>query len=481
MNLFEYINEPLKLNKNVCLIEFFGGIGSQKKAIGNVANIVKHYLVEVDINATISHAAIHHNLNEHLKTTIFPSKENMVEHLEKYGWWSNEKPYDIKKLKLEKLKKLFLSQKLTNNLGNVYNIEISKLNEIVKNAKEKGLTVIFTWSTPCQDFSLAGKLAGFNGYKGNLTQVSLDVFEELDNKPDVLIFENVKNIMSSSFIGGFNEMRNRLVRLGYRNYTLNMNSKNYGTAQNRERVFIVSIKEELLDGYEYVIPKSFPLEKRLKDYLEDEVDEKYYLSNKTISRLVNDGDGFSSKIKNGEDIAVTIISSQHKNPRGIDLIEINLDKYENGGLCGLDLSTKQEHCQRLWSENGVSPAILTKNDHTKTVIKIKNNTKKGYESANVGDSINIEHLKSETRRGRVGKSVAQTLTTQSNQATLTNDLRIRKLTERETWRLMEFSDEDFDNASIHMSSAALFKQSGNSIVVKTFEEIVKNLFDTNKF
>lgn len=111
------------------------------------------------------------------------------------------------------------------------------------------------------------------------------------------------------------------------------------------------------------------------------------------------------------------------------------------------------------------------------MIPIKENTKQGYALATEGDSINLEQPNSKTRRGRVGKQVAQTLTTSCNQGVLGNGIRIRKLTPKECWRLMGFTDEDFEKAQKVNSNTQLYKQAGNSIVKQVLMAIFKQMID----
>ena len=126
-------------------------------------------------------------------------------------------------------------------------------------------------------------------------------------------------------------------------------------------------------------------------------------------------------------------------------------------------STNTANPQRATIDNG-------------NLVVVKEATKKGYAIAEEGDSLNLTYPNSTTRRGRVGKQVSQTLETSCNQAVVDRDLRIRKLTPKECWRLMGFADEDFDNASKVNSNSQLYKEAGNSIVVNVLEEIFKQFF-----
>src|SRR5699024_521386 len=143
---------------------------------------------------------------------------------------------------------------------------------------------LFTYSFPCQDISVAGKGKGFSkdsGTRSGLLWESERIIKA--KKPKYLLMENVKNLISKKFMPGFAEWILALEELGYSNYYEVLNAKDFGIPQNRERVFMVSI---LGEHEPYVFPKPIKLEKRLKDVLEDEVDEKYYLDNERAQQLV---------------------------------------------------------------------------------------------------------------------------------------------------------------------------------------------------
>lgn len=145
---------------------------------------------------------------------------------------------------------------------------------------------LFTYSSPCQDFSNAGKQAG--GEKGSGTRSSLlwECQRAIEAKrPAVTLMENVAALVGSKFIKTFNEWQLTLSRLGYTCHAKVLNAKDYGVPQNRDRIFLVG----MLDDRNYYFPEPFKLEKRLKDVLEDKVDEKYYLSDETIAAFVENG------------------------------------------------------------------------------------------------------------------------------------------------------------------------------------------------
>lgn len=148
---------------------------------------------------------------------------------------------------------------------------------------------MWTYGFPCQDISVAGKQAGIERHtrSGLLYQVQrlLEVAYQYDELPKYLILENVKNLVGKKFRVDFDEWLNYLNELGYNNYWKVLNAKNYGVPQNRERVFVVSIRKDIDTGYEFPMP--FDNGIRLKDVLEDEVDEKFYISNEKVEKLIS--------------------------------------------------------------------------------------------------------------------------------------------------------------------------------------------------
>lgn len=242
-----------------------------------------------------------------------------------------------------------------------------------------------TYGFPCQDISNAGKQKGFTDENGNRTRSGL-FFEALriieDFQPKFAIAENVKALTSKKFTEEFKTVLESLEEAGYNNYWQVLNAKDYGIPQNRERVFIISIRKDIDKGFTF--PAPIPLELRLKDLLEDEVDEKYYLSEKMLEKL-----------------------TYNENVKDSDIVKIaNLNK---GGQKG-DVISPDGICTSLTATDYKQPKQIVE------PIKIREATKKGYTEAHPGDSINMEQPNSKTRRGRVGVGVAQTLTTSCNQA-----------------------------------------------------------------
>ena len=362
--------------------------------------------------------------------------------------------------------------------------------------------------SPCQDFSLAGLQAGGDegsGTRSSLMYETIRIVKKL--KPKYVVWENVKNLLSKKHRHNFDAYLEIMESLGYKNYYQVLNAKDYGIPQNRERVFTISIRKDiqisdeikpsvrknferekeeisktnkeiyqcecesgwqdnkvgikvsptirannnntfvLEDNIDFKFPPKQELKLKLKDMLEDEVDEKYYLSDDKIDKISH-WKGFQKPFEKvqGKNSVVPTLTARGAGEEHNGMITFS-DNLE-------DTTNLQEQC-----------------------LNIKNATKKGYQEAFEGDSVNLVYPDSETRRGRVGKQVSQTLQCNDSMGVVNNDLRIRKLTPLETWRLMGFDDEDFEKASRVNSNSQLYKQAGNSIVVNVliaiFNELLK--------
>ena len=256
--------------------------------------------------------------------------------------------------------------------------------------------------SPCQDFSLAGKQAG--GDKGSGTRSSLmyetiRIVEKL--KPKYVIWENVKNVISKKHRHNFDNYLSKMEELGYKNYWQVLNAKDYGMPQNRERAFVISIKEEhfgnLIRVPHFKFPPKQKLKSTLKDILEDEVNEKYYLTESNI-KTINRNFGSKGKILNLNEFS--LIEKMTYPSR--------INQKINETICPTLTSA-------MGTGGGNVPVINKKDD------------------------------------------------------------RLRKLTPKETWRLMGFDDEDFEKAEKVNSNTQLYKQAGNSIVVNVLMAIFKEL------
>ena len=298
--------------------------------------------------------------------------------------------------------------------SDVYNREIPK----------KPLDIYMT-SPPCQAFSLAGKRKGEKDKRGVLFYNSHEFI--VKNKPRYFIFENVKGLLSDDsgktfnrwldYLGGKSINGNPVIfplkdSTPYHIYHKVLNAKHYGVPQNRERVFIVGIRDDSDNNFNW--PKPFHLVKRLKDVLEDDVDEKYYLSDKMVNYLNQRSDNFNNgkvNYKDENDTASCITKSSSSLDISDNIIKVGNTNPSGNGMNG-----------NVFDAEGISPTLSTNKGEG---IKVKSATKKGYEIANEGDNINLSQPKSETRRGRVGKEVAQTLDTSCNQAVIIGAIRGR--------------------------------------------------------
>lgn len=449
----------------------------------------------------------------------------------------------------------------TNNLGDISQIKTGDIPD----------HDLFTYSFPCQDISVAGQGLGLD--EGSDTRSGL-LWEcqkvIVGKKPKYLMLENVKNLVGKKHKHNFDRWLDWLEEQGYTNYHQILNAKDYGIPQNRERVFVVSILGEH-EPYEF--PEPIELELRLKDVLESEVDEKFYLSEEKTEQLTNrfdlkdepfllGGEQKNQAIKK-DGISTTLTSSMGTGGGYVPMVN------RIGGIFDNDGKTHQAGA--IWDKNGLAPTLDTMQGGWRQpsvvvgvsgYIPIKNATKKGYIEACDGDGVDLAYPDSKTRRGRVQRGLSQTLDTsdskgvvigasrgrnpenpsdrtvgspteqrleinkQGTSNTITtvqkdnyvveplgtlaahnsekfgtgymdgvsktlkankhdisvvyNNLRIRKLTPKECWRLMGFSDDDFHKAEEVNSNSQLYKQAGNSIVVDVLEGIFKQLLEVAK-
>jgi len=229
--MFDIMYPKFKIDKPVRLIELFAGVGSQAMALRNLGVAFEHYrVVEFDKYAIASYNAIHGTDFKITDITEVNGTDLAVINTNKYCY-------------------------------------------------------IMTYSFPCQDLSVAGKMKGMSKDSGTRSGLLWEVerlLNEAENLPQILLMENVPQVISNANIKDFHLWQKFLEDKGYSNYTEVLNARNYGVAQNRERCFMVSI----LGEYNYSFPKPKPLTKTMKDYLEDEVDEKYYINNEKAQKLI---------------------------------------------------------------------------------------------------------------------------------------------------------------------------------------------------
>ena len=322
------------------------------------------------------------------------------------------------------------------NLGDITKIDETKLPKID----------FITYGFPCQDISIAGKQYGLLNEGGEKTRSGLffDALRIIEHtQPVVAIAENVKNLVSKKFNAQFRVVLASLESVGYNNYWAVLNAKDYGVPQNRERVFIVSIRKDC-DAGVFEFPKSYSLKLRLKDILESQVDEKFYLPNIQLQKL-------QLKITD----------------------TLDTDKVMQIGNCRPTKNRKNPNQGRIYDINGIAPCLNTKGGGNLEphIIKPKVIGGIGEKKSNDGQQW--------YQQDRIYDSdeIAISATTGFNPYYLTPDSEIRKLTPKEYFRLMGFKDEDFEKVERINSNTQLYKQAGNSIVVDVAEELICMLFD----
>ena len=272
--------------------------------------------------------------------------------------------------------------------------------------------------SPCQDFSLAGLQAGGDegsGTRSSLMYETLRIVEKL--KPKYVIWENVKNMISKKHVHNFNKYIDRMDQLNYHSFYQVLNSKDYGIPQNRERVFTISIRKDL--GQSFVFPPKQELKLKLKDMLEDEVDEKYYLSEKMIEYISANNEKWTGN--NDKSIINKTIASAINTGEGSrrcdasNYISGNADEnYNIKELFKINPKRHSSLTNSVLDANGISPTLDTMNGgNRQPKILIKNANKKGYLEAYEGDGVDISS-RMQWHRGTVQKERVQTLDTQCN-------------------------------------------------------------------
>ena len=476
------------------------------------------------------------------------------------------------------------------NLGDITKVDETKLEPFN----------MICGGSPCQDFSVAGKQKGSvwtckdcgheynpltvhwserdkcpNCHSENIEKTRSSLLVEYlrvirANKPNFGMYENVKNIVGKQFKDTFKMFTDELDEYGYNVYWKVLNAKNYGIPQNRERVYLIFIKKEL-DNDKFVFPEGFDNGIRLRDILEDEVDEKYYISQDKMDRFItnlNSEDALlydvcqikrEGKAREYNDYCPTLSARDYKDPR---LVNDNVVK-QVGNISECNGSWKNPQVGRIYSTDGCSPTLNTCGGgshepkilqvgrinssqdgvvvseegvpptHTAghgnmpKVLRVGNinpsgrgmngnvfsddglaptlTTNKGEGNKIVTRQINANNVEpkesffkqaintfenSDAKYGdtidafneRVNKSgYSPTLTTRPEGfktaiLPVTNNLRIRKLTPKECFRLMGFDDSDYEAASKVVSNSQMYKQTGNSIVVDVLYYILVELY-----
>lgn len=326
--------------------------------------------------------------------------------------------------------------------------------------EDNSFTVQNTIVHNCQDISVAGLQKGLDMGSGTRSGLLWECQKVIAvKKPKYLLLENVKNLVGKKHRHNFDKWLEWLEEQGYTNYWQVLNAKDYGVPQNRERVFVVSI---LGDNEPYKFPQKQELKLRLKDILETEVNEKYYLSDEQVKRISTSTYVQNTRRIQEKDWCDTLCARDYKDPKCVEVTSKRL-----GGI--FDTEKSKHQAGSVWDSEQLAPTLDTmQGGWRQPSVLIKNAAKQG-EVKIIDDTQGYDGA-------REYKEYSPTLRSERYGLKVTNDLRIRKLTPKECWRLMGFTDEDFYKAQKVVSNSQLYKQAGNSIVVNVLEGIFKNLF-----
>lgn len=461
------------------VFEAFSGIGTQRMALRNLG--IEHEVVaisDIDEFAVKSYAAIHDN-DKLVSNATDEEIQNYLEHrnipLDKKG---------VRKvLKGKKLQEFYEACVKTNNLG-----DISKLDP--HDIPDHDL---FTYSFPCQSVSAAGKQRGFEKGSGTRSSLLWECEKVIDVKrPKYLLMENVKALVSKKFIKGFESWLELLESYGYTNYWQVLNAKDYGVPQNRERVFVVSI---LGEHEPYKFPEKQGLTKRLKDILEPEVAESYYLDDDRVSNLKFNFDKVYSdadlkvvantsatghgggKVYHDSGVSPSVLARDASGPNQVLQVEQNDNEPQTKpiGYIPYKKNVGQHQSNTVYDENKLSPTLAASDYKNPVKVLINNGTSVTVETEEPLGTI-YANASERYQRG-VYQNLSRTLLSSGHDLSVVfKNLRVRKLTPKECWRLMGCTDEDFHKAEKVNSNTQLYKQAGNAIVVYVLEGIFGNLF-----
>ena len=285
-----YTKNLAKFNFNmeeVKVFDVFAGIGSLHQSLTELGVPIKiTNLSEVDVDAIISYAGIHIENFKDLEFN-YPSKDEMKQWLmdRNIGYDFAKQKSSIPRMKVDKLENVYKASIILNNLGDISQINYEEIEDFD----------LMNCSFCCQDLSGAGKQKGLKNEDGTPTRSGLVVYGLKAiriKKPKYIMIENVKGLIQKKFIDDFYDITKEIESIGYNCYYPKkdngqptcLNAKNYGIPQNRERIFVICIRKDVDSGL-FSFPQGFDNGLRLKDLLEDEVDEKYYLSDIHIDKI----------------------------------------------------------------------------------------------------------------------------------------------------------------------------------------------------
>jgi DNA (cytosine-5)-methyltransferase 1 len=497
--IFEMLYPTYKINKKVRIIELFAGYGSQSLGLKYENIDFEHWKIcEWAVKSIQAYKDIHFT-EDNTDYSKELSTDEIKDYLFSKGISSNyNEPMtkeQINRLSEKQVRTIYNNIQATHNLVNIQQAKGKDL-DIVDTDK---YTYLMSYSFPCQDLSVAGVRKGMSDTStrsGMLWEVEriLTECKELGNLPEILLMENVPMIHSIENAEDFNRWQFRLEELGYKNYWQDLIATDYGIPQTRNRTFMVSI----LGDYNYTFPKPIPLETKLKDILDDDVAEKYYLSDKMINYVTSRMPTGDNKITTGINMgnrdsiekAGTITTGEGGKPTSnfiIDGDDYYYDK-EEGKILNKDYKKTNEVCDKLIANNEIKEHdtiltnFITRRDKENDLVRnnnitptlttsateigvcVKNNEPKIIDDRDVGlNGVNISDNCPTQRASRSGLKVLQ------------NDLRIRRLTPKECFKLMGVKEEDFNNAKRNQSDASLYHLAGDSIVVDVLRALYREM------
>ena len=593
------------MTETIKLLELFSGIQSQERALRQLGIPYESIGVcDCDKDVLVASAAMRFDLEKEIVNYDFPDTETMIKELQdkNIGYSFKKQKHTItSRTPIPKLKQYYISDKLLKNLGDISKVErLPRANFV-------------TYSSPCQSFSVAGKLAGAAktctkcGHKwdidfsnpdynykcpvcgnaslesttsGLLQEVQrlLSIAYEENELPEDLMLENVKNLVQKKFIGQFNAWVKWLDSIGYNTYYKVLNAKNYGIPQNRERVFAISIRKDIdINGFTF--PEPIPLTTRLKDILEHDVPEKYYLPDDRIEKILNSSFMQEKKRIQTTDVCDTLLARDWKDPKCVPVEEPQVKQI--GNVCPTK-TRKNPNQGRVYNKDGIAPSLTTMEGGNREPMVIEQEpfivASRGRNPENPSDrttgtpteqrlepnfsgttncltSVAKDNYVAEptvekvaivedqfpgSRDARIYKEYSPTLRQncgglqvakcedepeinpklvggigeknfgkqyrQGNRVYDSDEIamalnaqpvgnaggysylyaveekqpkirwRIRKLTPKETTRLMNFTDKDYEAMAKYVSNSAIYKANGNSIVVSCLIAIFSSLF-----
>lgn len=515
-DIFGMMYQSYKFEKPIRLIELFGGYGSQHFSLKYLGLDVEHWkLCEWAVKSIQAYKDGHH-YDDKTDYSKDMSKQEIIQFLYNKGISQNyNEPMTLSQIKRQKehwLRNVYNNIKATKNMVNVQELKGKDL-EIIDVDK---YDYIMTYSFPCQDLSLAGLGKGMSRDGGTRSGMLWQVERVLDelvrdglNLPHILLMENVPQVIGKENVGHFNEWQHKLESLGYKNYHKNLIATDFGIPQTRNRTFMVSI----LGDYSYYFPQPIKLESRLKDLLEKSVDEKYFLSSKQLEQISNWNSYQNPMDTIDKEQCPTLTTRSGAFAAGMVLTKDteNYIEWAEKGRLDSDCRAFKDHkvmgtltttpknkvlengdnlktqlCDKLIEDNIVVENDVIKHSYTEQIMS---GDKKCIEMNNLmptlttrpdylGVTVKIgNYTPSKHNASNVVDSDYSAPTVMENHGTITatnsHDLRIRKLTPKECFRLMGVKDEDFERIAKNQSDASLYHLAGDSIVVDVLMAIFK--------